>query len=357
MPNRAKLLTAVWVSLLFSSAASAQTPATQTPATPAEPQYPKIAVGALTYFQYDAELKNRDDYNAFDVTRGYINITGDLAKNIKFRLTPDLRRVTDGSLAGSLTFRLKYGFVEFDELTPRSWLRFGLHQTPWLDFEESVNRYRVQGTMFAEREGVIPGSGEFGVGYLTRLPNRYGEINAGIYNGEGFTRPETDKRKSVQVRATIRPLPNSDGAGAQFNGLRFSGFYDAGWFAEDRPRRHGIFMASYEHRHIVGTAEWLRGTMRPAPLSANADFDGYSLFGEVRQGFEGWAGVLRFEEYDPNRHSADDSHRRTIAGVAYWLKWSAVRLGLVLNDEDVRYDRGASRPDENRLLFQTHVQF
>ncbi len=63
-----------------------------------------------------------------------------------------MRRITDGSLAGSLTFRLKFGFVEFDELTPRSWVRFGLHQTPSLDFEESINRYRVQGPMFAERE-------------------------------------------------------------------------------------------------------------------------------------------------------------------------------------------------------------
>jgi hypothetical protein len=271
---------------------------------------------------------------------------------VKFRLTPDVRRITDGSLSGSLTFRLKYGFVEFDELTPRSWLRFGLHQTPWLDFEESVNRYQVQGTMFAEREGIIPGSGDFGVGYLTRLPNNYGEFNVGIYNGEGFTRAETDKHKSIQGRATIRPAPKGAIAG-----LRLSGFYDAGWFSEDRPRRHGIVMASYEKPHFVGTAQWLGGTMRPTPLVENADFNGYSLFAEVRQGMQGWAGIARYERFDPDSDIADNSRQRTIIGGAYWLTWTAVRIGLVLNDEDVRYDAGAARPNENRLLFQTHVQF
>ena len=328
-------------------------PAAPQPAAAPEPQYPRISVGILTYLQYDAELKNRDEYNAFDVTRGYINVTGDLAKNVKFRLTPDLRRITDGSLAGSLVFRLKFGFVEFDELTPRSWLRLGLHQTPWLDFEESINRYRVQGMMFAEREGIIPGSGDFGVGYLSRFPGNYGEVNVGVYNGEGFTRAETDKRKSVQVRATIRPIPK----GGVVSGLRFSGFYDAGFFGEDRPRRHGIAMVSYEHPHFVGTAEWLAGTMRPAPLTANADFRGYSLFAEVREGMQGWAGLARFENFDPDRRIGDNSHQRAIAGVAYWLTWTSVRIGLVLNAEDVRYDAGAARANENRLLFQTHVQF
>ena len=31
--------------------------------------------------------------------------------------------------------------------------RFGIQQTPWVDFEEGIYRYRFQGTVFAEREG------------------------------------------------------------------------------------------------------------------------------------------------------------------------------------------------------------
>jgi hypothetical protein len=347
-----------WVSIAAASQGTGnQSPGTPPPTGPPEPQFPRISVGALTYFQYAAELKNRNGFNAFDVTRGYVNIAGDLAKKLKFRLTPDLKRVTDGSLSGSLVFRLKYGFVEFHDLTPRSWLRFGLHQTPWLDFEESVNRYRVQGTMFAEREDIIAGSSDFGVGYLTRLPSNYGEINVGVYNGEGFTQSEVDKRKSIQARVTIRPLPHRDLAGTRAHGLRVSAFFDAGSSANDRPRRHGLAMVSYEHPHFVGTAQWLAGTVHPAPLNAEAAVRGYSVFAEAREGTQGWAGFARFEGFNPNRHLAGISHRRFIAGGAYWLAWSAVRIGLVLSDEDVRYERGASQPNENRLLFQTQIQF
>src|SRR5438093_5104194 len=230
--------------LACSPVASAQPPAAPPPPTapppaaqpPPEPQYPVVTVGTLTYLQYDAELKNRDDFNAFDVTRGYINILGEVAKNVRFRITPDVKRITDGSLAGSLTFRIKYAYAELDNvLGEKSWLRFGVHQTPWLDFEESINRYRVQGMMFSEREPVIPGSADFGIGYFVPLPASYGEINVGVYNGEGYTKAENNKFKSLQGRGTLRPFPN----GPVAKGLRLSGFYDYGWYSADHPRRHG----------------------------------------------------------------------------------------------------------------------
>lgn len=345
--------------LLVTAITASRTPPAAAQATPPqpppEPSYPVVTVGVLSYLQYDAELKNRDGFNSFDVTRGYINITGDLARNVKFRITPDVRRITDSTVAGSLVFRVKYAFVEFDNvLTPRSWLRFGVHQTPWLDFEESINRYRVQGTMFAEREGIIPGSGDFGAGYLTRLAGDYVELQAGIYNGEGFTRSEANKAKSVQARLTVRPLPASPVA----KGLRLSGFYDLGWYDTGQPRRHGIFMGSFEHPRFVATGQWLTATEKPARTATrDTDQRGYSAFAEVRQGMQGWAGLVRFDHFDPDDLVSDDATDRTIAGVAYWLKWDRVRIGLVANDENVTYGRARLLRDENRLLFQTHVQF
>jgi curli biogenesis system outer membrane secretion channel CsgG len=101
------------LAFLFSSCISAfaQAPSAPTPAAPAtEPDYPIIRVGVLSYVQYDAELKNRQGFNAFDLTRGYININGQLASNVRFRVTPDVRRITDSSLAGTLVLRIKYAF-------------------------------------------------------------------------------------------------------------------------------------------------------------------------------------------------------------------------------------------------------
>ena len=192
---------------LVMSARAAFAQSAQPPATPAEPDYPIIRIGVLSYVQYDAELTNRDAFNVFDLTRGYININGQLSKNVRFRLTPDVRRITDSSLAGTLVLRVKYAFVELDNVkAARSWVRFGAHQTPWLDFEESIDRYRVQGTMFSEREGLIPGSSDFGVGYFTPV-GKYVDIQTGVYNGEGYAQTDVNKYKSAQGRLTLRPFP------------------------------------------------------------------------------------------------------------------------------------------------------
>lgn len=324
------------------------------PAPAPPPDYPIVRIGVLSYLQYSVELENRDDLNAFDVTRAYLNVNGQLSDKVRFRFTPDVRRVTDGSLAGSLTVRVKYAFLQADNLlNERSWIRFGLAQTPWLDFEESVNRYRVQGTMFSEREGLIPGSADFGIGYFSSLPGNWGELHLGVYNGEGFTQAEANKYKSVQGRLTVRPLP---GRGL-FNNLRVSGFYSAGWYAEDRPRRVGILMAHYEHPHVVATVQRVAATENPVPLpSANLDRSGWSMFVEPRQGTVGLAGLLRYDAFDPNTALSDDDHQRVIAGGAYWFMWNRVRLGLVITNEQTDYEDPV-RPDDNRFLFQTHVEF
>ena len=334
-----------------SSAQSAQAPA---PVPPAEPDYPIIRIGVLSYVQYDAELKNRAAFSAFDLTRGYLNVNGQLSKNVRFRLTPDVKRIPDGSLSGSLVLRVKYAFVELDNVkAARSWVRFGAHQTPWLDFEESIDRYRVQGMMFSERENLIPGSSDFGVGYFTPL-GKYVDIQTGVYNGEGYTQTDTNKYKSAQGRLTLRPLAGRGVA----NGFRLSGFYNAGWYAANRPRRLGIVMGSFEHTNLAATLQYLKATENPsaaAPRDINRN--GSSGFIEIRQGVNGWAAIARVDHLDPDQALGNNSQRRVIAGAAYWFVWPRSRVGLVVTNEQVHYDAAAARPQENRLLVQTHVEF
>src|SRR5262245_53744016 len=115
------------------------TPASGTPAAPQapppqpQPDYPVLRVGVLSYLQYDAELENRSGDNAFDVTRAYLNINAQVSKNIRFRFTPDIRRINDGTLSGSLVLRVKYAYAQIDHVGPLGWVRMGAHQTPWLD--------------------------------------------------------------------------------------------------------------------------------------------------------------------------------------------------------------------------------
>jgi hypothetical protein len=333
--------------------ASAQTQSTP-PATQPQPEYPIIRIGVLSYLQYAAETENRDGLNSFDVTRAYLNVNGQLASRVRFRFTPDIRRITDGSLAGSLTLRVKYAFGQLDTLGRQgSWGRFGLHQTPWLDFEESINRYRVQGTMFTEREGLIPGSGDFGASYFTPLPGGYGEVHGGVFNGEGFTQAESNKYKSVQARLTVRPFPNRGLA----HGLRISGFFNAGWYAADRPRDLGIVMGSFEHRRLVVTLQHVNVTETPsATTPIEIDRNGWSMFVEPRQGPSGWAGLVRYDSFEADESVPDSEQQRVIAGGAYWFVWPRSRVGLVATNEHVHYET-ATRLDDNRILLQMHFEF
>ncbi len=329
-----------------------------------EEETPKVSAGALVYGQYDYELtplkniqgKVQNDYNAFDITRAYINVKAKLPGNIQARVTPDVVREaatepTQTSIFGSLVFRLKYAYLEWDDMTtPKSWIKFGMHQTPWLDFEESINRYRFQGKMFTEREGLIPGSADLGLGYLQTIPGDFGEVNASLANGEGYASSEVNKYKSGQVRVTIRPLPMIDAV----KGLRLSYFYSYGEYAQNQLNQLGIGMLSFEYPYLVITGQYLKS--RYLSGSAHPIAEGYSLFGEVKSPW-GLAAIARVDHIDPNTIVGGDTHARQIYGLAYWMTWKGANVGLLLDDEQVGYEAGAKKPYENRILAQTQVSF
>jgi len=96
--------------------------------------------------------------SSFNVSRSYINVTGNVSHLVAFRITPDVARETGtgSTLNGSMVFRIKYAYAQFnldDWMPAGSWARLGIQQTPWLDFAEGIYRYRFQGTMMPEREG------------------------------------------------------------------------------------------------------------------------------------------------------------------------------------------------------------
>ena len=151
--------------VLTARAASAQI----TPAAGYTPpdDTPSIRVGMTLYptFTYQTEPRITDadgntvNRNSFDVARSYINVTGQISHIVAFRITPDITResglvAASGVTNDSLVFRIKYAYAQFnldDWMTRGSWVRLGIQQTPWVDFEEGIYRYRFQGTVFAER--------------------------------------------------------------------------------------------------------------------------------------------------------------------------------------------------------------
>jgi hypothetical protein len=307
-----------------------------------------VSFGILSFLQYSAELHEEDGYNAFDVTRGYFDVHARLTDRLRARFTPDVRPTTDATLTNNLALRLEYAYLEAD-VTDKSSIVFGMHETPWLTYEESTNRYRVQGPMFAEREGLIPGPSDVGVSYWAR--GERAEYHVGIYNGEGYGQAEADKYKSVQGRATIRAYADATAE----TSVHVSGFYSYGWYARDRPRNVGIVMATYEQPHAVVTAQYLSATDNPF-VARDVQRRGMSFFGEGRKGPTGWAGIGRLDLFDPDASNGTDSQRRYMFGGAHWSQWGRGRLGIVVSLEQL-YRTANSQLLERRLLGQTHVEF
>ena len=133
--------------MLLPGVASAQV----TPAAGFTPpdDTPSIKIGAVifAYYTYPVSPKGTDadgnsfNPSAFNVTRAYLNVTGNVTHNLAFRITPDITREsgTGSSLNGSLVFRVKYAFLQAnldDWMWRGSWVRLGIQQTPVVDFEE-----------------------------------------------------------------------------------------------------------------------------------------------------------------------------------------------------------------------------
>ena len=145
-------------------------------------------------------------------------------------------RTPRSSLNGSLVFRIKYAYAQFnldDWMTRGSYARFGIQQTPWLDFAEGIYRYRFQGTMFAEREGYFA-SADAGASFHYNFPSNYGDVHVGVYNGENYNKAEANDQKALMIRATRAAVRRR--AIRCCAGFRATVFYDADDYVKNAPR-------------------------------------------------------------------------------------------------------------------------
>jgi hypothetical protein len=329
---------------------------------------PSIKVGATLFADYTVQQTpqvqdaagNNITSNAFNVGRAYINVTGNISHLIAFRVTPDIARETSAasSLAGSYLVRLKYAYLQInldDWLNAGrtgTWVRLGMQQTPWVDFMESVYRYRFQGTIFEERDGFLSSS-DVGAAFHTSLTGNYGEVHGGVYNGETFARPEANDQKAFMVRGTFRPTPMHP----VLRGLRVTGFYDKDAYLRNADRLRGIVALTFEHKYLNASFDYLTARDQPSPTTAAVEARGYSMWATPRAP-NGWEGLLRFDHLKPNR-DVSGTRNRTIGGVAFWFPHQgAVATALLLDVEQVKNnDFAVSQPTQRRIALHALVNF
>ncbi len=342
---RSRFMAVTVVSLLAVAASAQVTPAAGH--TPPD-DTPKVNIGATIFgdFTYQDSPQTTDaDGNtihpdAFNVGRAYINFTGNLNHLLAFRITPDITRETGSgsSLNGSYTFRLKYAFGQFnlDQWTTHgSWLRFGLQQTPFVDYAESLYRYRFQGPIFVDREGFLTSS-DLGFSGHWNFPGNYGDLHAGVYNGEGYNHPEANNQKALQLRATVRPLPLS----GPLKGLRLTAFADEDHYVQSAKKERLVGQVSFEHPFVNAAAEYLSAKDQSSTAKPESDATGYSVWVTPKLG-HGWELLFRHDELKPNKN-ASLKRKRNIAGVAYWFPNLAKVTSALMLDYDSLVVTGAA---------------
>jgi hypothetical protein len=356
-----RALLAISALLYAVSPAFAQT---TPPPSSSQDDTPSIHVGAVLFPNYTYTVDptttdtdgNRIHFNQFNLTRGFLNITGKLSHVVEFRLTPDVARETSAfsDIAGSLELRLVYAYAQInlgDWMTKGTYARFGIVPTPWLDFAEGIYRYRFQGAMFAEREGYLS-LADAGASFHLALPSDFGEIEVGAFNGEGFNGAEVNNEKSLQVRGTLRPFASAP-PDSVLHGIRGTLFYDADRYVKDGPRNRFIASVTVEHAYLNAGFEFLDAADRTSVTKPESDGRGYSVWltPRTRTGLEG---LLRYDHLKPNTLAGALLRTRTIAGLAYWFPHQGSVASALLVDYDGQKIENAVPPQPNTSRIGVH---
>lgn len=247
------------------------------------------------YLQYryggtvEGDGQDASTYNKFFIGRGYVTLKFKPTKWFEARVTLD----THQDDHGDWKVRLKYMYGKFKipmetKVISEPFVEFGIAHIPWLDYEEHINYYRVQGVMFLEKNK-LHNSADLGITIGTlfgkklpkkvakkmgdKYPGSWGSMALGFYNGGGYHDLENNNNKVVEGRVSVRP------AGPYFPHIQLSYFFTYGKGArnlviEDDPNtladesfayayprwQNNIAMLSFAHQYGVLTAQYIFGT-------------------------------------------------------------------------------------------------
>lgn len=307
-----------------------------------------VRLSGVGYAQYRYQFSDTAaNGNNFSVTRAYINVNGDLGSGLVTRITPDIHSTPDGSF----TVRLKYAYAAYRPPSFPLTFKFGMIQTPWLDYVQGIYGYRMQGTMSLERNGYLT-SADLGLG-VDGAWGREQRVNmqVGVYNGEGYKGGIGDANKDVMGRISVRLL-DSDAKGGG-GGLRLSGYGQYGKPTGGGVRTRVIGMLSYHSSQVTAGVE---GAITRDSSSADPSPE---LNGRVLSGFGIYripgtqaSLVARLDYADPDSDTADDRQTRFIGGVSYRVH---PNLRIFANVDHVDY-QGTPTPSQQALRTQGLLQ-
>lgn len=309
-------------------------------------QSPTITVGGVGYAQFVYQTSSPNGFNTFDVTRSYLNILGKFASGVGSRITADVYRQTGD---GSLRYRLKYAFVSYTPHGSALTYKLGQIHTPWLDWEEALWDYRMQGQMAAERAGYLSSS-DFGLGMDGKWgPDRF-NIQLGVYNGENYNGGTGDQYKDFMGRASLRLVSTSDSS--RVGGVRLTGYSQIGQPTTGGTRNRAIGMLSYRSQHLTVASEY--GLTRDGVDTSRV------LHGTILSGFIVYrpsriAVIARTDISNPK--TAIGKNTRYIVGASYQV---SSNLRVLVDLDKISYDgtiTATQRAASSQLFLQAQFVF
>jgi len=215
-----------------------------------------------------------------------------------------------------LDIRLKYAYFDWKPLSSLTF-RFGMQQTPWISMVEDCWKYRGVELTASDMHG-FTSSSDLGASLTWALPEKYGDLGAYVFNGQGYQKPEFDRFKDVAFRLQVFPMPNSD----IFKNFKISGYYYLGTVdasptdapnAIGKPSNTTGVLAWWNYDIYNIGVEWDTHTTAPSNTFRDSTNTAsiISIFAEVRGpgDLSDWALFGRYDMWNPTNS--------TVGSVAY----------------------------------------
>ncbi len=318
------------------------------------PPPPQVTVSGVVYGQYLYQLKDSlgaGDQNQFSIQRAYINVLGKFSGGLQTRVTGDLQP----SGSGNQMLRLKYAFAAWTPAGSDLTYKLGLLHTPWLDWEEALWDYRMQGTMALDRNGYATAA-DFGAGIDGKWQDDQVNGQLTVVNGEGYSGGTGDNRKDVMARVSVRLVKTDDNS--RVGGLRITGYAGVGKPTSGGTRNRFLGMLSYRSKQFTLAAEYAATkdtvTAPPVPETTGRVI---SAFGVYHVQSSGVTLIARVDVVDPNTSVSGDRQTRVIGGISYQV---TPNLRVLADIDNLSYETtptGLQDAARSRGLFQMQFTF
>ena len=297
--------------------------------------FKKISIGTLVYgdYRYYSHTgfgpqfltqqvwpgPGNESFNAFDITRTYLDFKFTPTDDVSMRVTPNMYlQINTGTTCtttststkpittkttcvassgdksglntgfgqtadGDLGFRLKYAYIDYNTLFQKvlkvdamrdDKITFGQQPNPLVDWEENLWGFRY--TALTPWNYASLASSQVGVsmkGPIKVNEIQYADYDFGVYDNASFHAIEQTSTKQVMGRVTINPF----GAHSRYDSFGLTGFYDYGYSNKCTPDDNSVVGNNSTCGHIARAAALAHYTAATWGLIGEWDY-GHNAF-------------------------------------------------------------------------------